>query len=56
MGRIDSPLSREGAFLANNVVFAAFAFVVLLGTVFPLVIEATRTGHAVGRARRTSTG
>ncbi len=41
-GRIDSPLSREGAFLANNVVFAAFAFIVLLGTVFPLVIEATR--------------
>jgi cytochrome c-type biogenesis protein CcmF len=41
-GRIDSPLSREGAFLANNVAFAALAFVVLLGTVFPLVIEATR--------------
>jgi cytochrome c-type biogenesis protein CcmF len=40
-GRIDSPLSREGAFLVNNVAFAAFAFVVLLGTVFPLVIEAT---------------
>jgi cytochrome c-type biogenesis protein CcmF len=39
-GRMDSPLSREGAFLANNVVFAAFAFVVLLGTVFPLVVEA----------------
>ena len=39
-GRIDSPVSREGAFLANNVVFAAFAFVVLLGTVFPLVVEA----------------
>ena len=39
-GRIDSPLSREGAFLANNVVFAAFAFVVLLGTVFPLLVEA----------------
>jgi cytochrome c-type biogenesis protein CcmF len=39
-GRIDSPLSREGAFLANNLVFAAFAFVVLLGTVFPLVVEA----------------
>lgn len=39
-GRIDSPLSREGAFLANNVLFAAFAFVVLLGTVFPLLIEA----------------
>lgn len=41
-GRIDSPLSREGAFLANNVVFAAFAFVVLLGTVFPLLIEAIK--------------
>ncbi len=39
-GRIDSPVSREGAFLANNVVFAAFAFVVLLGTVFPLLVEA----------------
>lgn len=39
-GRIDSPLSREGAFLLNNVLFAAFAFVVLLGTVFPLIIEA----------------
>jgi cytochrome c-type biogenesis protein CcmF len=41
-GRIDSPVSREGAFLANNVLFAAFAFVVLLGTVFPLLVEATR--------------
>jgi cytochrome c-type biogenesis protein CcmF len=39
-GRIDSALSREAAFLANNVLFAAFAFVVLLGTVFPLLIEA----------------
>ena len=39
-GRIDSPLSREGAFLANNLFFAAFALVVLLGTVFPLLAEA----------------
>jgi cytochrome c-type biogenesis protein CcmF len=39
-GVIDSPLSREAAFLANNVLFAIFAFVVLLGTVFPLIIEA----------------
>ena len=38
-GRIDSPVSREGAFLANNLLFAAFAFVVLLGTVFPLLAE-----------------
>ena len=35
-------MSREGAVLANNVLFAAFAFVVLLGTVFPLVAEALR--------------
>jgi cytochrome c-type biogenesis protein CcmF len=41
-GRVDSPLSREGAFLANNVLFAAFAFVVLLGTVFPLIYEALK--------------
>ena len=41
-GRIDSPLSREGAFLANNMLFAGFAFVVLLGTVFPLVYEALK--------------
>ena len=39
-GAIDSPVSREGAFLANNLLFAGFAFVVLLGTVFPLLMEA----------------
>jgi cytochrome c-type biogenesis protein CcmF len=49
-GSIDSPLSREGAFLANNVLFAVFAFVVLLGTVFPLVIEAVQDRRiSVGR-------
>ena len=41
-GRIDSPLSREAAFLANNLLFGAFAFVVLLGTVYPLLAEALR--------------
>ena len=39
-GAIDSPVSREGAFLANNMLFGAFAFVVLLGTVFPLFAQA----------------
>ena len=29
-GSIDSPLSREGAFLTNNLLFSAFAFVVVL--------------------------
>ncbi len=48
-GIIDSPLSREAAFLANNVLFAVFAFVVLLGTVFPLIIEALQNRQiAVG--------
>ena len=41
-GRIDSPMSREGSFLANNVLFAVFAFVILLGTVFPLIVEAVQ--------------
>ena len=43
-GSIDSPLSREGAFLLNNLVFAVFAFVVLLGTVFPLLVQAVNGG------------
>jgi len=41
-GRIDSAVSREAAFLGNNLAFAALAFVVLLGTVFPLLAEALR--------------
>ena len=49
-GQIDSPVSREGAFLANNVLFAAFAFVVLLGTVFPLVVESINDDRlSIGR-------
>ena len=39
-GRFDSFFSREGTFLANNLLFALFAAVVLLGTVFPLMAEA----------------
>jgi len=46
-GTIDSPLSREGAFLANNVIFSVFAFVVLLGTVFPLIVEALQNRQLV---------
>jgi cytochrome c-type biogenesis protein CcmF len=48
-GRIDSPVSREAAFMANNLLFTGLAFVVLLGTVFPLVAEAVRGNQlAVG--------
>jgi cytochrome c-type biogenesis protein CcmF len=39
-GRIDSPVSRESAFLVNNLLFAGLALVVLLGTVYPLLAEA----------------
>jgi cytochrome c-type biogenesis protein CcmF len=38
-GSISTPWSREAAFLGNNLAFAAFALVVLLGTVFPLIAE-----------------
>ena len=37
---LDSPVSREGSFLLTNVLFLALAFAVLLGTLFPLVVEA----------------
>ena len=37
-----APVSRETAFLVNNLLFASFAFVVLLGTMFPLIAEAAR--------------
>ncbi len=49
-GGVDAVASREGAFLANNALFALFAAVVLLGTVFPLVLEAV-TGQRVSVGR-----
>ena len=41
-GKLDDPLSRQTVFLVNNLLFAAFTFTVLLGTLFPLVAEAVR--------------
>ena len=38
--RIDSLLSREAMFIANNVVLVGLAFVVFWGTFFPLIAEA----------------
>ena len=56
-GEIDHPVSREGAFLANNVLFGALAFVVLLGTVFPLVAESWNgTRLTIGRPYFDSLG
>ncbi len=37
---LDAVVSREGAFLGGNVLFLAVAFTVLLGTLFPLLVEA----------------
>jgi cytochrome c-type biogenesis protein CcmF len=39
---LDSLASRETAFLLNNLLFVAFTFTVLLGTMYPLVAEAVR--------------
>jgi cytochrome c-type biogenesis protein CcmF len=41
-GTLDSVISRESAFLLNNVLLVAAAFTVFFGTVFPLVSEAIR--------------
>ncbi len=41
-GEIESPLSRESAFIVNNLLLVGFTFTVLLGTMFPLVVEAVR--------------
>ncbi len=39
---LDSVASRETVFLLNNLLFVAFTFTVLLGTVYPLIAEAVR--------------
>jgi cytochrome c-type biogenesis protein CcmF len=41
-GTLDSVISRESAFLLNNVLLVAAAFTVFFGTVFPLLSEAVR--------------
>jgi cytochrome c-type biogenesis protein CcmF len=49
-GRLEGSLSRDGAFLVNNLLFVLFTFTVLVGTVFPLVVEAVKgTQMSVGR-------
>jgi cytochrome c-type biogenesis protein CcmF len=47
--RLDSLLSREAVFIANNLVLVGLAFVTFWGTFFPLISEAvTGTKSAVG--------
>ena len=45
--RVENLASREGTFLINNLLLAVFAFVVLVGTTYPLLLEAF-TGTLVG--------
>jgi cytochrome c-type biogenesis protein CcmF len=37
---LDDVVSREGSFLAGNILFLAMTFAILLGTMFPLIVEA----------------
>ena len=53
-GRFDSALSRESAFLGNNLVLLGLTLVVLIGTIFPLVIEAITGPAGPPSAARTS--
>ncbi len=39
-GTLDAVVSRESSFILNNLLFVAFTFTVLLGTTFPLMVEA----------------
>jgi cytochrome c-type biogenesis protein CcmF len=48
--RLDSLVSREGFILLNNLLMTLFAFTVLFGTLYPLLVEAfTGREVAVGR-------
>jgi cytochrome c-type biogenesis protein CcmF len=48
--RLDSLSSREGFILANNLLLTVFAFTVLFGTMYPLIVEAFSGAEvAVGR-------
>src|SRR4029450_923142 len=49
--RLESPISREAAFLYNNLLLLALCLTILWGVVYPLVSEAVRREAVVlGRA------
>jgi len=49
-GNIESAASREGMFLVNNLIFVVLTFTVLVGTCFPLIVEAMKGKQmSVGR-------
>jgi cytochrome c-type biogenesis protein CcmF len=49
-GSLESGASREGMFLVNNLIFVVLTFTVLVGTCFPLIVEAVKGKQmSVGR-------
>jgi cytochrome c-type biogenesis protein CcmF len=49
-GAIGAPLSREAVFLFQNVLFVAATLTVLLGTLYPLIVEAVSGAQlSIGR-------
>jgi cytochrome c-type biogenesis protein CcmF len=49
-GRLETGPSRDAMFLVQNLLFVVFTFTVLLGTAFPLIVEAARgVQMSVGR-------
>jgi len=49
-GRIESAASREGTVLVNNLLLVLLTFTILIGTVFPLIVEAVNGKQmSVGR-------
>ena len=49
-GRIEGAASREAMFLVNNLLFVLLTFTVLIGTCFPLIVEAIKGKQmSVGR-------
>jgi cytochrome c-type biogenesis protein CcmF len=49
-GRIEAARSRDAMFLLNNLLFVLLTFTILIGTVFPLLVEAARDVQmSVGR-------
>ena len=53
--RLESLASREGPFLLNNLLLSVFALVVLVGTLYPLLVEAF-SGRRGRWAAPSSTG
>jgi cytochrome c-type biogenesis protein CcmF len=49
-GRLEGAASREAMFLVNNLLFVLLTFTVLIGTVFPLIVESLKGKQmSVGR-------